>query len=95
MLFDMLTASLKISRRDCNELVPLLFRYTHSYAASTAWQPHKATLIVQNGEARMVYPSPSSEVDTAINNVRQSNRFQAALSFDLKGYAGGRVGVWM
>ena len=71
------------------------YEYTHPYAASASWQPHKITLIVQGQEARLLYKSPDTTVDTPINALRQSNRYQAAMAFDLQGYSGGQIGIWM
>ena len=71
------------------------YEFTHPYAASSSWQPHKISLIVQGQEARIVFKSPDTTIDADMNALRQGNRYQAAMAFDLKGYAGGRVGIWM
>lgn len=66
------------------------YEYTHSYTASSQWQPHKITLIVMGQEARLIFKSPDTFMDDApINAVRMGNRYQTGMTFDLKGYTGG------
>ena len=69
------------------------YEYSHAYSASSIWQPHKITLIVKGQEARLLYKTPDMFMDTPFNDVRMGNQYQAAMSFDLKGYTGGRVGI--
>ena len=69
------------------------YEYTHSYSTSASFQPHKLTLIVQGQEARLLYKSPDTDTGTPENSLRQGGRYQAAMTLDLKGYTGGRIGI--
>ena len=69
------------------------YEYTHAYAADLAFQPTKLTLIIQGQEARLLYASPGINTGEALNAVRQTSRYQSAQTYDLKGYAGGRIGL--
>jgi len=70
------------------------YEFKHPYQASAQFQPSKLTLIVQGQEARVLYKSPDTFNDNPINNIRQSQRYQAAMTYDLKGYAGGKIGLF-
>ena len=67
------------------------YEYSHVYSGNAVFQPHKLTLIVQGQEARLLYKSPDTPGPNG--GTRQGNRYQAAFSYDLQGYTGGRIGV--
>jgi len=71
------------------------YEYTHSYSTGARFQPHKITLIVKNGEARVLYKSADfTATSSPENSLRQGNRYQAAMTMDLGAdYSGGRVGL--
>ena len=71
------------------------YEYTHSYSADADFQAHKITIIVKDQEARVFYKSPDSDTAMPTNSLRQGQRYAAAMTFDLKGYSGGRMGIFM
>ena len=70
------------------------YEFQYPYQARADFQAHKFTLIVQGQEARVLFKSPDFFNDNPINNVRQSQRYQAAMTYDLKDYAGGQIGLF-
>ena len=71
------------------------YEFRHPYSAGADFQPHKMTLIVKNGEARVLYKSPDIMAYEGVNGMRQGNRIQAAMTFDLgSNYRGGRIGAF-
>lgn len=76
--------------------MPFEYERQYPYESGTPFAPMKLTLIVKNGEVRVLFPTP--EVDTGTeepNRFRQSDRYVSAWSTDLgSGYRGGKIGFF-
>jgi len=44
-------------------------------------------LIIKGQEARVLYHTPDNVLSTPINKLRQGNKYQAVMTFDLQGTA--------
>ena len=75
--------------------LPKEYESTYPYRRGSTFEEFtKIVLIVKDGEARLYYPTPSTDRYTPFNNLRQSQTVTSTWTFDLQGYTGGQVGVF-
>jgi len=81
-----------------NELVtdiPGEYYRTYPYNVDQVWPTRKMTLIVKDGEARLMVLGPDKTSDAPINNMRQPSKYVSTWSYDLGTYTGGQLGLFV
>mmetsp|Transcript_25703 Transcript_25703/g.102556 ORF Transcript_25703/g.102556 Transcript_25703/m.102556 type:complete len:1067 (-) Transcript_25703:274-3474(-) len=74
---------------------PLEYVRKYPYATSAPFQsPMKLTLIVKNGEARVMFPAPDFDTGNTENRYRQGNQYVGAWTKQLGSNYGGKIGFF-
>ena len=71
--------------------LPKEYESSYPYRKGQTFEDTKLVLIVKGNEARLYYPTPASNRQTPLNNLRQSQTATSTWTFDLQGYSGGMV----
>ena len=74
--------------------IPKEYTSAYPYSQGAIFEDTTVTLIVKGQEARLLVPTPPTDVETPLNRLRQAQTVSSVWTSDLQGYSGGFVGVF-